>query len=115
MTISCGIINCHLLRISYTKFIIIYLITPSLPFLDAIEDILAKYRNKPPAETEDLVPRDLMEKKLLEADEEEGFSDESLFINAKRKLRLVLCNSDLRIYNSGSVVSLMEFTAVYFI
>ncbi|KAK6641198.1 hypothetical protein RUM44_012907 [Polyplax serrata] len=70
---------------------------------DAIEDILAKYRNKPPAETEDLVPRDLMEKKLLEADEEEGFSDESLFINAKRKLRLVLCNSDLRIYNSGSV------------
>lgn len=72
-------------------------------FLDAIEDILAKYRSKPPAETEELVPTNLIEKKLIE-EEDEGLSDESIFINAKRKLRLVLCNSDLHIYGSGLVI-----------
>lgn len=47
---------------------------------------------------------ELIEKKLIEVDEDEGLSHESLFINAKRKLRLVLCNSDLHVYGSGSAV-----------
>lgn len=74
-----------------------------------VEDILAKYRGKAQAETGELNSNELIEKKLIETEEEERLSEESIFINAKQKLRKVFGSSDLQFCSSVSAVSLFSF------
>lgn len=89
----------------FSNFLSFLLCTCIFFFLaDAIEDILAKYRGKQLAGPEEIIiSTDPIRKKSSDLDDDQGLSDESIFLNAKRKLRLVFSSSDVSSFDATPI------------